>query len=107
MKLKVWNDTRYTIIYNYLIFLNLTQPWVSLRLFREKAKYSIINLVVRKFRLFEELEKGEKAHGDQSISYGLDSAEDMTLTYWNATILGPYKVLSLSFRLCSRTEFTS
>lgn len=27
--------------------------------------------IVRKFRLFEELEKGEKAHGDQSISYGL------------------------------------
>jgi len=27
--------------------------------------------IVRKFRLLEELEKGEKAHGDQSISYGL------------------------------------
>jgi hypothetical protein len=27
--------------------------------------------IVRKFRLLEELEKGEKAQGDQSISYGL------------------------------------
>jgi ubiquitin-conjugating enzyme E2 variant len=47
--------------------------------------------IVRKFRLLEELEKGEKAHGDQSISYGLAQSDDMTLTYWNATILGPYK----------------
>lgn len=40
----------------------------------------------------EELDKGEKALGDQNISYGLDSGEDMTLTYWNGTILGPYQV---------------
>jgi hypothetical protein len=38
--------------------------------------------IVRKFRLLEELEKGEKAHGDQSISYGLvqGSSRGMQLT---------------------------
>lgn len=33
----------------------------------------VSSAIVRKFRLLEELEKGEKALGDQSISYGLDS----------------------------------
>jgi ubiquitin-conjugating enzyme E2 variant len=54
---------------------------------------------VRKFRLLEELEKGEKALGDHNISYGLvqgrsffNLADDNTLTYWNGTILGPYNV---------------
>jgi len=59
------------------------------------------------------LEKGEKAQGDQSISYGLAQgnflisiADDMTLTYWNGTILGPYKVLPSLSRLTSKIEFT-
>lgn len=43
----------------------------------------------RTFRLYEELEKGEKGVGDQSISYGLANPNDQTFTDWNGTILGP------------------
>ncbi|GME77794.1 unnamed protein product [Ambrosiozyma monospora] len=43
----------------------------------------------RNFKLLEELEKGEKGLGAESCSYGLSDADDMTMTHWNATILGP------------------
>lgn len=43
----------------------------------------------RNFKLLEELEKGEKGLGAESISYGLASQDDITMTYWNGTILGP------------------
>jgi ubiquitin-conjugating enzyme E2 variant len=44
----------------------------------------------RTFRLYEELEKGEKGQlADNSISYGLDNPNDQTFSSWNATILGP------------------
>jgi ubiquitin-conjugating enzyme E2 variant len=39
--------------------------------------------------LLGELEKAEKGNTDMSISYGLVTADDITLTDWQCTILGP------------------
>ena len=45
-------------------------------------------LVVRRFRLIEELEKGEK-NQDANFSYGLVDSDDRSLTEWRAMIVGP------------------
>jgi len=63
----------------------------------------------RSFRLLEELEKGEKGLdsvfllsdwtlglGDGSCSYGLADGDDIMMTHWNGTILGPPHVRFLS-----------
>jgi ubiquitin-conjugating enzyme E2 variant len=46
--------------------------------------------VPRTFKLYEELEKGEKGTlSDQNVSYGLTNGDDKTFTNWNGTIVGP------------------
>lgn len=46
-------------------------------------------IVPRNFMLLSELEKAEKGAGDMSISFGLVKQDDITLSDWQCTILGP------------------
>lgn len=49
----------------------------------------VCTAVPRNFKLLEELECSEKGIGDMSISFGLVDADDILLSDWNGTILGP------------------
>jgi len=46
-------------------------------------------VIPRNFKLLEELESSEKGLGDMSVSMGLVNNDDIFLTEWNASILGP------------------
>ena len=46
-------------------------------------------MVPRNFVLLEELERTEKGLTDMSVSYGLVDSNDVSLSEWQCTILGP------------------
>lgn len=46
-------------------------------------------IIPRNFKLLEELEASEKGTGDMSISLGLCDPDDILLSEWNGSILGP------------------
>lgn len=45
--------------------------------------------IPRNFKLLEELEKSEKAKGDMTISFGLVEPDDIFMTDWVCSLMGP------------------
>jgi len=48
--------------------------------------------VPRNFKLLDELEACEKAPSDMNCSLGLAAPDDIFLTQWNGSIIGPHGV---------------
>ena len=68
-------------------------------------------IVPRNFVLLEELEKAEKGVGDMSVSLGLSRSDDIFMSDWQCTILGPLgspidgRIISLEIHCSERYPF--